>query len=605
MAAVAALVVYAAAPLTPTGAQSRGTAPAGARPESFDVLITGGRVYDGTGNPWFYADVGIRGGRIAAVGALGGARAGRLVDARGKVVTPGFIDLHSHADDGASPLGGFRDADARRRAAPNLVMQGVTTVVVNQDGRSPWPIREQRALLAREGIGTNALLLVGHGTVRRAVLGRDARRPATAAEIGRMRELVRLGMEQGAWGLSAGLEYDPGRWSTVDEVVALAEEIAPYRGVYISHERSEGQDPLWYWPSRDPAGPPTLLDAVRETIEIGERSGATVVASHIKAKGANYWGSGQAAIQLIERARARGVDVWADQYTYNTTGTDGYTVLVRQWALGEGNARLGDEEAEDTTRRRDYAAALRETLADSAAAAAVRRDIAHEIARRGGAEHVVVFEYRDSSIVGKSLAEVAVARRLSPVEAAIRLQLDGDPGRPGGGRLRGFSLSEVDMEAFAARPWVATASDAGIALPEDGPSVHARFYGTFPRKIRHYALERGLVSVEDAVRSMSSLPAQILGLRDRGLIREGQAADVAVLDLDRLRDKATFFEPHQYPEGVLYVLVNGQFVVDRGAPTWRLPGGVLTPPRAARPARSAAAQPSVPRVRDTSARPTP
>lgn len=557
-------VLLLAAPLSAQGAPA------------YDLLITGGRVLDGTGNPWFHADVGVRDGKVVAVGRLEGARAARVIDARGKVVAPGFIDLHSHADDGATPKGGFRDKDARRRAAPNLVAQGVTTVVVNHDGRSPWPIREQRALLEEHGIGPNTLLLVGHGTVRRAVMGDDFRRPATPEEVRRMREMVRQAMREGASGLSAGLEYVPGRWATTGEVVELAEEIVPFRGIYVSHQRSEGQDPMWYWPSRDGRGAPTLLDAVRETIEIGERTGATVVASHVKAKGAHYWGSSHAAIQLIERARARGVDVWADQYPYPTSGTDGNTVLIPGWALGydRWSGRRGEGEEKP-----DFAAELRRTLADTAAAAKLREDVAHEIARRGGAENVVVFEHPDAAAVGKSLAQVAAARGVDPVEAAFLLQLEGDRHRPGGGRMRGFSMSEDDMEAFAARPWVVTASDAGIALPEDGPAVHARFYGTFPRKIRHYAMERGVLSVEDAVRSMTSLPAQLLGLRDRGMVREGFAADLVVLDLERLRDRATFVEPHQLPEGVEHVLVGGEFVVEEGKPTGRLPGKVLTPGR--------------------------
>ena len=561
-------------------AQERGSQP------RFDVLITGARVYDGTGNPWFYADVGIRGDRIAAVGRLAGALATRTIDARGKIVAPGFIDLHSHADD-ASPRGGLRDADARRRAAPNLVAQGVTTVVVNHDGRSPWPISEQRGLLERNGIGPNALLLVGHGAVRGRVMGSDVRRPATAEEITRMRALVRQGMLEGASGMSAGLEYEPGRWSVTDEVVELAREIVPFQGVYISHERAEGQDPMWYWPSQDPGVPPTLLDAVRETIEIGERTGAKVVASHIKAKGANYWGSSGAAIQLIESARARGVEVWADQYTYNTSGTDGSTELIPDWALrtsggrggGRGAAGSGDAAAGRGGRGRgaggSLAEALRAVLADSARAVLVRRDIAHEIARRGGADNVIIFDYPDTTVIGKSVGQVARERKMTPVEAAIDLQFKGNPARAGGGRMRGFSMSEIDMEAFAAQPWVATASDAGIAMPGDSPGTHARFYGTFPRKIQHYALARRVLSVEDAIRSMTSLPAQILGLPDRGMVREGYAADLVVLDLERYGTRATFFEPHQYADGVHVVLVNGQAVVDETRLTWKLPGKVL------------------------------
>ncbi|MEW5916657.1 MAG: amidohydrolase family protein [Gemmatimonadota bacterium] len=541
------------------GAQG-GRAGAAADTVALDLVIAGARVFDGSGNPWFYADVGVRNGRIARVGRLDSVRSMRRIEAKGNALIPGIIDLHSHADDGARARGGFRDPDARRRAAPNLVMQGVTTVVVNHDGRSPLPIADQRSTIERLGIGPNTILLVGHGSVRGRVMGSDFRRPARPDEIAAMKELVRQGMRDGAWGLSAGLEYTPGRWSTTDEVVALAEEIAPYRGVYISHERSEGQDPMWFWPSQDPPGAPTLLDAVRETIEIGERTGATVVASHLKAKGLNYWGSSAAALELIERARARGVDVWADQYPYNTSGSDGSTVLVPEWALGNG----------------DYAANLRRVLSDSGSAAKVQRDIAHEIARRGGADQVMVFDFPDTTLNGKTITQIAALWRLTPIETAIQLQFRGYPNREGGARVRGFSLAEVDIETIAARPWVATASDAGIALPEDGPATHARFYGTFPRKLRRYALDRGALSLESAIRSMTSLPAQILGLRDRGMIREGMAADLALIDLNTIRDRATFFEPHQYAEGVEAVWVGGVPVVSDGKPTMALPGRVLT-----------------------------
>jgi N-acyl-D-amino-acid deacylase len=388
-----------------------------------------------------------------------------------------------------------------------------------------------------------------------------------------MRALVRQGLQEGAVGLSAGLEYAPGRWSETAEVVELAKELPAFDGVYISHERSEGSDPLWYVPSQDGPGPPTLLDAVRETIEIGEKSGARVVASHIKAKGANYWGSSMAAISLIERARERGVDVWADQYPYPTSGTDGSTVLIPDWAVrSPGQAQGRGRGAAPGAR----AEALRATLADPKLAATLRSDIAHEIARRGGAENVVVYDYTDKSLYGKSLAEIAGLWKIDPVEAAIRIQLDGLPDRAGGARMRGFSMHERDMEAFARQPWVATSTDAGISLPDGPPSTHARFYGSFPRKIRHYAIDRGVITVESAIRSSTSLPAAIMGLKDRGLIREGMAADLVVFDLARIRDTATFFEPHQYPEGIEHVFVNGVAVVQGGKPTGALPGRVIT-----------------------------
>jgi len=540
-------------------------------PARYDLLIRNGRVLDGTGNPWFPADIAVQNGRIVAMGSLAGAQAGRVIDAGGKYVAPGFIDIHSHADDGSGPRGGFRDADPQRRSAPNLVSQGITTAVVNQDGRSPWPVADQRGHLEKNGIGPNALLLVGHGTVRRRVMGNDVRRAARPDEVAKMRALVKQALQEGAVGLSAGLEYDPGRWSTTAEVVELARELPAFDGVYISHERSEGSDPLWYVPSQDGPMAPTLLDAVRETIEIGEQSGARVVASHLKAKGEHYWGTSATAVTLIQRARDRGVDVWADQYPYPTSGTDGSTVLIPSWATRPPGAAANQPPP-------DRAAMLKRVLGDPPTAAQVRGDIAHEIRRRGGADNITVYEFTDKSLYGKSLAEIARLWKLDAVETAIKIQLEGLTTRNGGARMRGFSMAEFDMELIAKQPWVATSTDGGIALPADGPATHARFYGSFTRKIRHYALERGAITLEHAIRAATSLPARIMRLADRGQVREGFAADLVVFDLTTIRDKATFFEPHQHSEGIDYVFVNGVAVVDAGKLTQALAGRVLARP---------------------------
>jgi N-acyl-D-amino-acid deacylase len=539
----------------------------------FDVLITGGRVYDGTGNPPALADVGIRAGRIAAVGRLRGASARRTIDARGKVVMPGFVDPHSHAD------GGLGSDDRRRRAAPNLITQGITTVVVNPDGRGPWPLSEQKARYEKLGIGPNAALMVGHNTVRARVMGEDYRRAAHPDEIRQMKELVRQGMEQEAFGLTAGLEYVPGIWSTTEEVVELVREIVPFAGTYIVHQRSESTDPRWFRPSFDPPGPPTMLDAVAETIEIGEKTGATVVWSHCKVQGAHYWGSGQAAIQLIEAARARGVDVWTDQYPYNTSSGDGSAVLVPAWATGA-NAFGGRR---GQTQKVDYAGNLRRTMDDPVKAENVRKDVRHEINRRGGPENVRVMDHPDKTFVGKTLLELSTARGISPVEMALQFQYEGYRDRPGGARVRGFAASELDIEALMRQLWTASSTDAGVSLPEDGPDVHARAYGSYPRRFRRYVLERRTITLEHAVRASTSLPAQILGFRDRGLLREGLVADVVVMDLDRVRDLATFEDPHQFSEGIDYVLVNGTLVVDAGKITGELPGKVLTRATVGRP----------------------
>ncbi len=535
----------------------------------YDLIVRGGQLIDGSGNPWRYADVAVQGDRIVAVGDLASAAARRTIDARGKVVVPGFIDIHSHADDPNYGPNGLRSPDAKRRAAPNLVMQGITTVVVNADGRSVWPIAAQKAELERLRFGPNAVLMVGHGTVRQQVMGRDFQRPATSDEVARMRALVRQGMQEGAMGMTAGLEYSPGRWSETSEVAALVGEIVPFNGAYVAHERSEGGDPMWYWPSQHAGRPPTLVDAVLETIEIGERTGARVVASHIKAKGANYWGASSIVIRLIDEARARGVQVYADQYPYPTTGSDGSTVLIPNWVFGRG------QRAESRGQRpeRNFAADLRSVLANDSLARLVRMDIAHEIARRGGADRVMVMEYPQNEMVGKSVGALAVARGISPVEMAIALQMEG-ANRPGGGVLRGLSLSDVDVEPYAAKDWTITATDGWVSLPEDG-LTHPRVYGTFPRKISYYAIERGVLSVEAAIRSSTSLPADVMGITDRGWIREGFKADIAVLDLATLKDNATIFEPHRFPTGVEFVLINGQFVVDGGAPTMAMPGKVL------------------------------
>jgi N-acyl-D-amino-acid deacylase len=537
-----------------------------------DLLLQGGKVIDGTGNPWFSADVGVRDGRIVAIGNLAERKAAKTVDVRGLSVAPGFIDLHSHAD--GLDEDGLRSNDPRRRAAPNLVTQGVTTLVVNQDGGSPYSIETQKRELEEKKFGPNAVLLVGHNTVRAMAMAANRNDPFADAEIARMqrfatpselesmRRLVVEGMKAGAYGLSAGLEYVPGRWSDTEEVVALVQELAPYEGVFIEHERASGADPMWYLPSMGEPGQPTYLDSIEETIEIAERTGVVTVATHAKARGADYWGSSRAAIQLIARARSRGVRVYADHYPYNTTGSDGGTRLIPGWVREEDES-LGWIEAID------------KVMANPEKAGALRKDVLHEVNRRGGAENIVVMDFPDESYVGKSVLDLMRELDLDPLELAIHLQRKGKPDERGGARLRGFSLSEIDVEIYAAENWMATASDAGIALPEDG-FVHARYYGTFPRKIRRYAIERQKLSVEDAIRSATSLPAQILGFRNRGLVREGYHADLAVLDLPKIQDAATFFEPHRYAEGVVHVLVGGVPVVENGKLTGALPGKVVT-----------------------------
>jgi N-acyl-D-amino-acid deacylase len=536
----------------------------------FDLVLAGGRVLDGAGNPWHIADVAVKEGRIAAIGHGLTGRAARAIDASNLYVSPGFIDIHSHSDRGlGSP---------NLRQNLNMIAQGITLSVVNQDGRSPdWPIRGQRAKYEKQGIGNNVALMVGHGTVRQRVMGPRSNQLATDPDIAAMRTLVEEGMRDGGFGLSAGLEYVPGRFSETREVIELARVVRPFGGFYISHERSEGKDPMWKVAS-DPTPAVDLLAAVEETITIGREAGVPAVASHLKAKGANFWGSSHAATRLLHDARAEGIEAYADQYPYDTSGSDGSTVLIPMWALAPAGTDVGGQLGEGDGRPRgDIRRNLSERLANPEDAAKVRKDIDHEIARRGGASRVVVYDHPEKKYVEKSLADVAADLKKSPADAAIHLQMTGYD-RPGGGRMRGYSLSEIDIEHIMQQDFTATCTDGDtVAYGEGVP--HARFYGTMPRKIRRYVVERKVIGLPFAIRSMTSLPAQIMGLKDRGLLRPGGWADLVLFDLATIADTATFTKPHQYPTGIPYVFVNGVAVVDNGKFTNATPGKVLTPAR--------------------------
>lgn len=533
--------------------------------ERYDVILSRGTIIDGTGSDAFTADVGIVGDTIRAIGDLEGALTSARVDVEGLTIIPGIIDLHSHAD-GPDDSTGLRSRNSKRRAAPNLVTQGVTTVVVNQDGRSPRDIGRQRRQLEERGMGVNAVLMVGHNTIRRTALrGSDKARPATKIEIERMKRMVRDGMEAGAYGMTAGLEYEPGIWSTTEELIELVREIVPYGGVYIAHERSSGLDPMWVVPSHDGSGQPTMLDSINEVIEVGETTGATVVATHIKARGVDYWGKSEDIIETIQDARDRGVNVYADQYPYASSGSDGTVVLIPEWV---------NEEYEGESP--SFERALMDVLKDPARMKDLEVDIAHAIERRGGAERIMIMRHPDKSLIGKSLAQAAYEKNMDPVQMVYLLQIEGYTRRSGGAVLRGFSMDIEDVERFTQQPWVATASDAGIALREDG-MVHARYYGTFPRKLRQFAINKDLLTVPEAVRSMTGLPAEIMGFQDRGTVKVGTKADIAVIDLLRIRDRATYFNPHEYSQGVEFVFVNGELVVAGGRPTDALPGKVIVP----------------------------
>jgi|SRR5687767_1973539 len=541
---------------------------------AYDVIIRGGRVLDGTGNPYVYADVGIRGDRVVTLGDLSAARAGRVIDARGKYVTPGFFTLHEHIE--PAILRGHG-------TLPNFTSQGFTTAVIDADGRTPvWPLTRQRDSLRRMGSALNLVPMVGHGTVRGLVMGRDFQRAARPDEIEKMRALVRQGMEEGGFGLSAGLEYSPGRWSTEEEVLALAKMVAPYGGHYQAHLRSQGQHPKWQLPS-SPEKPITNIDAVMETINIARLAGIPAMMDHLHPKGPREWGSGRIITQLADQAWRDGLEIYINMHSYEAY--DETIVLVPRWALlARPVPGLGqfdsDHPAADYTGLR---ATLRRRLAHPDTGRIIRRDIAYEIDRGGGPEGLLIMNFPDKSLVGQTLGQVARRRGEDPVDTAIWMQMTGFEG-PGGIEWRAFAVSLLDLEEFMRKDYTGVCTDRSGDTPEmrRNPFVHPGTFGTVPRLIRTFALERRTITLPHAIRSLTGLPAQILGLRDRGRLAEGMFADVVVFDPDRIRDRATYFEPFQYSEGISHVLVNGELVLDQEKPTAAKPGRILTRQRTAR-----------------------
>jgi N-acyl-D-amino-acid deacylase len=541
--------------------------------QPYDLLIRDGRVLDGTGNPYFRADVAIVGDEIVAIGKLGNATAARVLEADGLYVAPGFIDVHSHAD--RSLVG---DAVEPRRAH-NLVVQGITTVVGGPDGRNPmWPITDELAAYEKLGIALNFVPMVGHATVRSEVMGDDYEREATTEEIERMRVLVRQGMEEGAWGLGAGPEYRPGRFSTTEELIALAEIVADYDGFYYAHQRSQSPLPRWQTPSILDGWRLTATDGTRETIRIGRETGIRVVGSHIKAKGPSTWGHSSVDIQLIDQARAEGVEVYLDQYPYETFG-GGPTGVIPPWGFAPpGTDRSGG--IDDPRWRREGAFAnhkenLRRNLDDPLTGPLLENDIHHILDLQGGANrHVIVLFPENPSLIGRTLTEVAKENGQSVVETLAEFAMAGTEDLPHGALFRPVAGDRFDVENYMRQEYTATCTDGGVSMTTR-PGQHPRYYGTYPRKLAHYVRERGVISLAHAIRSSTGLPAHIIGLDDRGYLRAGNKADVVVFDFERVQDKATILEPDLLPEGIEYVLVNGQFTVDGGSLTGALPGVVI------------------------------
>ncbi|HXF95696.1 MAG TPA: D-aminoacylase [Gemmatimonadales bacterium] len=515
-----------------------GRAPAPAPPaERYDLLIALGTVVDGTGAPRFRGDVAVRGDRIVRVSRepLPRGAAVRVIEAGGLVVAPGFIDLHAHLD----PL-------LRLPGAQSLARQGVTLALGGPDGGSPFPLGPYLDSAEAAGLGINVAFLVGHNTIRQQVMGLADRAP-TADELERLQGMVQDAMGDGAFGLSTGLKYLPGAFASTDEVVALARVAAESGGIYTSHLREEGLG---------------LIEAVAEAIEIGRRARIPVVLTHHKAVGQPMWGASRRTLAMVDSARAAGVDVMLDQYPYTATYT-GISVLVPAWAMAGGDT------------------ALFRRLADPVLRDSIERGIAFNLLHdRGGGDLRRVQLARvswDRSLEGKTLFDLALgAGRDTTVSGGVALVLD--LLRRGGASAIYHVLDEADVERILRHPQTMIGSDGRLVEPGDG-HPHPRWYGTFPRVLGTYVREKGLLTLEEAVHKMTGLPAGRLGLAERGRIAEGVMADLVVFDPATVRDRATFEDPHRYPEGILYVLVNGVPVVDGGRFTDARPGRALRRPR--------------------------
>jgi N-acyl-D-amino-acid deacylase len=537
------------------------SAVAQAQQPTYDILIKGGRVFDGSGNPWTYSDIAVNDGRVASVGVMPEATAERVIDATGLYVMPGIIDIHSHADQG------LNHEDPRRRAVVHNLTQGITTTAISEG--NVWSDDEGMTEIARrwtdEGIGINAVSFVGIGTVRRMAMD-DWQETPSADELDEMKRLVREAMDGGAFGLAVASDYWPGHFNTTEEIIALAKEVAPYRGLFFAHLRSEGTRSVW-WVESDPSPRVTHFDAVREMIRIGREAEIPVHILHIKSTGVPFWGKSRESCQLIEDARAEGVQITADQYPYTSSGPDGNTELFKWEPYLRRSIPWGAENAEEL--RSEMIAEIRERMEqDAIFALQVEKDVYHEILARGGAEKMFVTEFEPlPAYVGRSLREIADLRGEDLFQTASYLQLEG------AARIRSYSMSEEDIEYYLTRDYIAVATD-GFG----NPGVHPRSFGTFPRVIRKYVLDREVITLPFFVRKATSLPASILRIEDRGWIKEGYWADIIAFDPETIRDRATFDEMDLHSEGMMYVIVNGEIAIDSGQYTGSLQGKVILRP---------------------------
>jgi N-acyl-D-aspartate/D-glutamate deacylase len=497
----------------------------------FDVAIVGGQIVDGSGQLARRADLGIRDGKIAAVGTIVPSAARDVIDASGLIVAPGFVDVHTHADD-----------IVQRPFAENFVRMGVTTVIAGNCGSSALDIGDALTDIDRAGVSINFATLIGHNTVRQAVMGTDNRLP-TIGEMGKMRSLVWRAMADGAVGFSTGLQYVPGTYAKVPEIMDLARVAANQGGVYATHMRNEGT---------------ALEAAIDESIRIGFTTGARVQISHLKVDSSSRWGISEKALAMIDAARARGIQVMADQYAY-TAASSTLSIRFPAWALEGGQS------------------AIEARLNDPVQWAKIKAEMTSLLAERGFSDlsFAVVASYRANPALN-GLTMKSVAAKLKDSDSAdAQLETAREMMLAGGASMVYHLMSDGDVERIMRHPFVSVASDSDVLEAGRG-TPHPRGYGNNARVLGEYVRKRGVIRLEEAVRKMTSLPATYFRLDGRGLLKEGYAADVVVFNAATVRDAATFEHPHAYAEGIPYVLVNGVVVVRNGEHTRARPGKALT-----------------------------
>ena len=496
-------------------------------PVDADLLLVGGTVFDGGPGPGEVGDVAIRKDKIVAVGKFTPGVVGKTLDCRGLLVTPGFIDLHNHSDS--------QIVDRRTRACVNYLTQGCTTIVTGNCGGGPVDARKYYDKIDEQGAGVNVAHLLPQGALRSAGVGNEQRQ-ATPEELDKMRKLAEQAMQDGVWGMSSGLIYVPSSYADTSELIEIAKVVGKHGGIYASHIRGENLE---------------LLSSVNEALEIGRKGNLPVHISHFKSTGKDAWGLVRGAAEAIEKARASGERVTADQYPYIASSTSLEATLIPTWARSGGEKKLLArlEDAEDGPK--------------------IRTAIAKKLALSDEGARIKLARYaKKPAWAGKSLAEIAKTEGNEPLEAVLEII------KGGGASVVNFGMSEEDVRFVMTRPWVATASDGRAYLP-GGDVPHPRSYGTFSRKIGFYAIKEKQVPLEQAIHSSTGLPADILGLADRGRLRTGAFADVAVLDPSAYVDAATYDAPHQYSRGTRHVVVNGDLAILDGTPTGVLAGRAL------------------------------